>query len=85
MPEISRFLGVIVSMYFDEHNPPHFHVRYNEYRAVVSIKDRSSKSRPPARKAARGSLPQAAHGATRAGRGRQLWESKEFHKIEPLA
>jgi hypothetical protein len=30
-------------------------------------------------------LPQAARRATRVGRGRQLWESKEFHKIEPLA
>ncbi|MCK5540763.1 MAG: DUF4160 domain-containing protein [Deltaproteobacteria bacterium] len=27
MPEISRFLGIIITMYFDEHNPPHFHVR----------------------------------------------------------
>jgi len=25
-------------MYFDEHNPPHFHVRYNEYRASIEIK-----------------------------------------------
>ena len=24
-------------MYFDEHNPPHFHVSYNEYRAVMAI------------------------------------------------
>ena len=38
MPEISRFLGIIITMYFDEHNPPHFHVRYNEYRASVDIK-----------------------------------------------
>jgi hypothetical protein len=37
MPEICRFLGIVISMYFDEHNPPHFHVRYNEYRAVLSI------------------------------------------------
>ena len=72
-------------MYFDEHNPPHFHVRYNEHRAVVSIKECISKGRPPARMAARGSLPQAARRARRAGRGRQLWDSKEFHKIEPLA
>ncbi|MFH0939611.1 MAG: DUF4160 domain-containing protein [Planctomycetota bacterium] len=35
MPEISRFLGIIISMYFDEHNPPHFHVQYNEYRASI--------------------------------------------------
>jgi hypothetical protein len=39
MPEISRFLGMIISMYFDDHNPPHFHVKYNEYRAIISIKD----------------------------------------------
>ncbi len=38
MPEICRFLGIVISMYFDEHNPPHFHVRYNEYRAVVAIR-----------------------------------------------
>ena len=25
-------------MYFDDHEPPHFHVRYNDYRAAVSIK-----------------------------------------------
>nr|VFJ91962.1 MAG: protein of unknown function (DUF4160) [Candidatus Kentron sp. LFY]VFK15162.1 MAG: protein of unknown function (DUF4160) [Candidatus Kentron sp. LFY] len=26
-------------MYFDEYNPPHFHIRYNEYRASMNIKD----------------------------------------------
>ena len=26
-------------MYFDDHNPPHFHVKYNDFRAVISIKD----------------------------------------------
>lgn len=39
MPEISRFLGIIVAMYYKEHNPPHFHVRYNEHRAAISIND----------------------------------------------
>jgi hypothetical protein len=39
MPEISRFLGISILIYFDDHNPPHFHVRYNDYRAIVSIKD----------------------------------------------
>ena len=37
MPEISRFLGIIITMYFDDHEPPHFHVRYNEYRAILAI------------------------------------------------
>ena len=39
MPEISRFLGMIISIYFEDHNPPHFHAEYNEYEAVISIND----------------------------------------------
>ena len=39
MPEISRFFGLIIAMYFDDHNPPHFHVRYNDFRASISIAD----------------------------------------------
>jgi len=39
MPEISRFLGIVIYMYFNEHNPPHFHAQYNEYQASISIKN----------------------------------------------
>lgn len=37
MPEISRFYGIIIYMYVDDHNPPHFHVWYNNYKAIVFI------------------------------------------------
>ncbi len=37
MPEISRFLGIIIYMYFNDHNPPHFHVLYNDHRAIIDI------------------------------------------------
>jgi hypothetical protein len=39
MPTISMFYGIIIRMYCGnaEHNPPHFHVRYEEYRALVGI------------------------------------------------
>ena len=37
MPEISRFYGIIIQMLFDDHNPPHFHVEYNEFKAIISI------------------------------------------------
>lgn len=37
MPEICRFLGIIITMYFNEHNPPHFHARYGEHRAEIAI------------------------------------------------
>lgn len=37
MPEISRFLGIVIRMYFADHNPPHFHAFYGEHEAVFSI------------------------------------------------
>ena len=39
MPEISRFLGIIIYMYFDEHPPPHFHARYGSYEILVYLDD----------------------------------------------
>lgn len=39
MPEISRFLGIIIYMYYQEHTPPHFHAKYGDYRAVFSINE----------------------------------------------
>ena len=41
MPQISRFLGIIISMYFDDHNPPHFHAQYNKYKVQIKIDDLS--------------------------------------------
>ena len=37
MLELSRFLGISIAMYFKDHNPPHFHVLYNEYDAEIEI------------------------------------------------
>ncbi|MGL4228639.1 MAG: DUF4160 domain-containing protein [Tannerellaceae bacterium] len=39
MPEISRFYGIIIYMYVSEHNPPHFHVWYENYKASITIED----------------------------------------------
>ncbi len=38
MPQISVFLGIIIRMYFDDHNPPHFHANYAEHQAIIDIK-----------------------------------------------
>ena len=37
MPEISRCLGIIISIYYNEHNPPHFHAEYGEFQITVEI------------------------------------------------
>ncbi|MBM3861768.1 MAG: DUF4160 domain-containing protein [Verrucomicrobia bacterium] len=31
MPVISRFLGIVIAMYWDDHSPPHFHAKYSGY------------------------------------------------------
>jgi hypothetical protein len=37
MPELSRFYGVVIRMYVDDHYPPHFHAYYNENEILVDI------------------------------------------------
>ena len=37
MPEISRFYGIVVKMYFDDHLPPHFHAEYGSNEALLNI------------------------------------------------
>ena len=37
MPEISRFLGIVIYMYYREHVPAHFHAEYGEYTITVEI------------------------------------------------
>jgi hypothetical protein len=37
MPQISFFLGIIIRMFFNDHNPPHFHAVYAEYEGLIDI------------------------------------------------
>jgi hypothetical protein len=37
MPEICRFYGIVITMYWNDHNPPHFHARYGEWLAEIDI------------------------------------------------
>lgn len=37
MPAISMFYGIIIYMYVDDHNPPHFHARYQDYEALFDL------------------------------------------------
>jgi hypothetical protein len=85
MPELSRFLGMVVSIYFDDHNPPHFHVEYNDNEALISINDLS---------VIKGNLPPRVMGLAmewaRLHQNELLenWnmvkDSGKYYKIEPL-
>jgi len=37
LPEISRFFGIVIKMFSDDHNPPHFHAFYGEHEALIDI------------------------------------------------
>ena len=39
MPEISRFFGIVITMYHGDHDPPHFHARYGAFQAEIDIRD----------------------------------------------
>jgi hypothetical protein len=41
MPEISRFLGIVIAILYREHNPPHFHASYGSYDILLPAKDRA--------------------------------------------
>ena len=81
MSEITRFLGIVVFMYFNEHNPPHIHVRYNEFQAVVDIRSFNVLD---------GHLPARVRGLVEEWMEQHqrellvMWNSKQFHKVEPL-
>lgn len=81
MPEITRFLGIVILMYFDEHNPPHIHVKYNEYMATIDIRTLNIAS---------GFLPARVRGLVTewAEPNREellrMWDTKEFHRVAPL-
>ena len=37
MPTISMFFGILIKMYYREHNPPHFHAYYQGFEAIYDI------------------------------------------------
>lgn len=49
MPEISRFYGILIFMFYNDHNPPHFHVEYSEYKAVINFDEEIVKGNMPKR------------------------------------
>jgi len=80
MPRISAFYGIVIAMYFEDHPPPHFHARYGEHEAQVSI---------ASAEVLNGSLPRRALALVRewAGLHRpELYADWELaHQEQPLA
>lgn len=84
MPEISRFLGIIIFMNFNEHNPPHFHARYGDYEIIVEIKSGIIEGKFPKRALNHVFEWYEEHKDELLHNWETMQSTGEFSKIEPL-
>jgi len=85
MPEISRFFGIIIRMFYDEHNPPHFHAEYSGKKAVFDFDGnviKGSLGSKTATKLVRDWVD--VHGSELVIDWKLARENQEINKIEPL-
>lgn len=81
MPVISRFYGILIKMYFNDHLPPHFHAIYNEFNGIFDLTSLDL---------IEGDLPAKAIKLIKEWAGLykselvRMWETKEFIKLPGL-
>lgn len=83
MPEISRFYGLIIKMFFrdSEHDPPHIHVSYGEYAGLIDLRDG---------KMLEGDLPARAYRLvtewfeSHKKELNNMWNNQQLEKLPPL-
>ena len=84
MPEISRFLGIVIFMNFNDHNPPHFHARYGDFQIVVDISSGVVEGKFPKRALAHVMEWYEQHKAELLENWNTLAQTGVFNKIAPL-
>jgi hypothetical protein len=84
MPEISRFLGIVIAMFYNEHAPPHFHARYGEHEATIRIEDGVVEGDLPKRARAHVIEWYALHREELQDNWEQARKRRPLRKIEPL-
>ena len=81
MPEVARFYGIIIKLFFGDHPPPHFHAVYGEYVGLFDLNTLEMFE---------GDLPSRAHrlvlewAKTNQSELLEMWNSQEFRKLPPL-
>jgi len=84
VPELSRFLGIVIAMFYRDHGPAHFHAVYGEYEITVGIEDGVVKGEFP-RRALRHVLEwYEMHKVELAGNWQRAKERKPMQPIPPL-
>jgi hypothetical protein len=81
MPEVARFYGIIIKLFFGDHPPPHFHAVYGEYNALFDIQTLEviEGDLPP--RAKKLVVEWATHYHLEL---KKMWETQEFKKLPPL-
>jgi len=81
MPEIARFYGIVIKLFFGDHPPPHFHAVYGEYVGLFAITTLEM---------IEGDLPKRAEklvlewAKINKSQLKRMWDTQEFHKVPPL-
>ena len=81
MPEIARFYGIVIKLFFGDHPPPHFHAVYGEYIGLFNIDTLEM---------IEGDLPNRAKKLVSEWANinkrelKSMWETQEFRKLPPL-
>lgn len=81
MPEVARFYGIVIKVFFGDHPPPHFHAIYGEYNALVAI---------ASLQIIEGDLPSRAQKLVLEWALLyqqdllQMWDTQEFRRLPPL-
>jgi hypothetical protein len=81
MPEIARFYGIVIKLFFGDHPPPHFHAVYGEYVGLFDINTLEM---------IEGDLPRRAKklviewAKSNQADLQAMWDSQEFRKLPPL-
>jgi hypothetical protein len=84
MPEISRFLGIVIAMYYRDHAPPHFHAIYGEYEATIEVESGHVNGQLPRRALAHVQEWRTLHKNELADIWSLARASKPLRRIDPL-
>jgi len=84
MPEISRFYGIVIKMFFNEHSPPHFHAEYQDFKASISIEKGIVDGKMPKRALKLIFEWLEIHQEELSKNWNTIEETGNFNKIEPL-
>ena len=84
MPEISRFYGIIICLYWKDHNPPHVHFTYGDYECSISVLDRIVDGQAPAKVISKVNLWIDLHEQEILSMWESAQEGKQIGRIDPL-